>query len=131
MNHYPGKLRQWRKTPLQAIERFSGLPIVPMLHGRLDRQRTANLEIPKPGVRERNESVLRWARKLGVCEVCGQKRKTEPAHVKTRGAGHPDTFENVAAACRECHEMAHEAGERGRQVLRDAIARRPNDLPRD
>lgn len=55
MNRNPGKLRRYRKTPLQAIDRFVGLPVVPVLH----------------------------------------------------------------------HQAAHEAGERGRQVLRDAIARRP------
>lgn len=116
-----GKLRQWRKTPLREIERFAGLVIVPVLFGRLDRERTADLAIPKTGVRHRDDGILKWARRLSICDLCNRPRKTEPHHLKSVGAGGSDDC--ILAVCRECHRKCH-GGKFGRRFLMDLFLKK-------
>jgi 5-methylcytosine-specific restriction endonuclease McrA len=70
------------------------------------------LALPKPGVRIRDERVLNWARRRGVCEVCLRTAKTDPAHIKSVGSGGHDTFDNVTALCRQCHDLHHASPQR-------------------
>jgi len=70
-----------------------------------------NAEHPSndPGLRE-------FARRLPCC-VCGDPPPSDPAHVKSRGAGHSDWIEvdgekvgNVAPLDRACHRLQHDRG---------------------
>jgi len=43
------------------------------------------------------------------CSACS-KRGTEPAHIKTRGSGGDDVWENLLPLCRLHHSMQHQIG---------------------
>lgn len=43
------------------------------------------------------------------CVMCG-KTPCDVAHIKTRGSGGDDTFENVLPLCRGCHTLQHKVG---------------------
>lgn len=69
-------------------------------------------------VYERDPGVIAWALKRanGICEACGRvgpfitKEKTvflEVHHLQALGQGGPDTPENTAALCPNCHREAH------------------------
>lgn len=58
-----------------------------------------------------------WFRAQGRCEntlmVNGEKRRCpnpahDPHHLLSRGRGGSDTFDNVFAACRGCHNALHD-----------------------
>jgi hypothetical protein len=66
----------------------------------------AELAIPK-GIRVTDDAVLDFARTLGCCEWCGRIGPTEPSHAHSRGAGGGDTYENVTATDRLCHDSHH------------------------
>lgn len=43
------------------------------------------------------------------CCICGS-RPTDPCHVRSRGAGGPDTDWNVIPMCRKHHSEQHQSG---------------------
>jgi 5-methylcytosine-specific restriction endonuclease McrA len=115
--------RPRRDKPKRPEGYYAGCPIPKPGHGRADRNRRDGLPLA-PDVRIVDEAVLNWARARGVCEVCGRIVKTEPLHIKTVGSGGSDTYANVAAGCRACHDATQDDGERGKEVLRAAVRRR-------
>lgn len=44
-----------------------------------------------------------------TCVVCGSF-PTEPAHIKSRGAGGDDAIDNLMSLCRRCHSEQHTIG---------------------
>lgn len=63
------------------------------------------LEKPK---RKRSRKNIAAVKSL-PCIACGF-RKTDPAHVKSRGAGGGDEEFNVMPLCRRCHTRQHTDG---------------------
>ncbi len=59
----------------------------------------------------KNPEVLAFYRDL-PCEVCGARPPSDPCHLKSRGAGGDDTYDNVFAACRAHHVLQHAKGVR-------------------
>lgn len=45
------------------------------------------------------------------CVGCG-KKPSEPAHIKSKGAGGDDVFENLLPLCADCHRMGPNAQHR-------------------
>ncbi len=68
--------------------------------------------IPKPK-RLKDATVLEMAR-LRNCEVCGKRAtRAEPSqacHIRSRGAGGDDTWDNIYSACFKCHQLQHQVG---------------------
>lgn len=60
----------------------------------------------KPGRIKNREFLNSYHSK--PCAVCG--RKSDPAHIKSRGAGGDDTQEGVLALCRIHHSLSHAYG---------------------
>ena len=58
--------------------------------------------------RIRNQDVLGDARKR-PCDQCGGG-PCDAAHIRSRGAGGDDSWNNVVALCRSCHRMQHFVG---------------------
>ncbi len=89
----------------------------------------AELAIPKgDAIRVVDDAVLAWARTLGVCEWCGRVGPTEPSHTHSRGAGGPDSYDNVtalgiASTC-QCHRKHHNGFEPTTKQLLATAARR-------
>jgi 5-methylcytosine-specific restriction endonuclease McrA len=58
-------------------------------------------------------SVLDMVRKRN-CEVCGKRataaEPSQACHIRSRGAGGDDTWENIYAGCAECHHLQHLKG---------------------
>lgn len=67
------------------------------------------MKIPKPR-REVNRKLLDAIKRLPCC-VCGSMEIVDPSHIKSKGAGGPDTLWNVVPHCRVHHD------EWGRGVL--------------
>lgn len=44
------------------------------------------------------------------CIVCGRAGPSDPSHVRSRGAGGPDSWYNVVAMCRTHHNQWHSYG---------------------
>jgi 5-methylcytosine-specific restriction endonuclease McrA len=44
------------------------------------------------------------------CVACGLSGPSDPAHIRSRGAGGGDTFDNVIPLCRPCHNLQHQKG---------------------
>lgn len=63
-------------------------------------------QILKPK-RQVDQTVLKETRQK-PCVVCG--KHSDPAHIKSRGAGGPDDPENLMPLCREHHTMQHAKG---------------------
>jgi HNH endonuclease len=61
---------------------------------------------PKP-IRHTNPKVLREAR-CKPCIVCG--RKSDAAHIASRGSGGHDVPQNLTSFCRVCHQEQHAIG---------------------
>lgn len=55
-----------------------------------------------------DEKVLEVVRGQGCC-ICG-KTPVDPSHIRSRGAGGPDTLWNVVAHCRQHHSEWHSRG---------------------
>lgn len=55
-----------------------------------------------------DEGLLEEVRRL-PCAVCG-RGPVDPAHIKSRGAGGPDTLENLLPLCRSHHTQHHRIG---------------------
>jgi hypothetical protein len=64
--------------------------------------------IPKPS-RLRDERVLQ-NRRDQPCIVCGRSAPSDPSHIRSRGAGGPDTDWNVVSMCRDHHNEWHGVG---------------------
>lgn len=63
------------------------------------------LPFAKP-VRHRDPAAIDRARE-GRCAVCGAKWKLAVHHIDSRGAGGPDSDENLVELCALCHAKAH------------------------
>lgn len=57
----------------------------------------------------KNPAVLQFARERPCC-VCLSPAPSDPCHIKSRGAGGPDTFKNLVSMCRKCHREQHQKG---------------------
>lgn len=57
--------------------------------------------------RQTNSTVLDQFRGR-PCVLCG--KPSDPAHIKSRGAGGPDDPQNIVSLCREHHSMQHQYG---------------------
>lgn len=55
-----------------------------------------------------DDALLEQIRQQWLCELCGHRRKVEPHHVWSRGAGRLDVSGNILALCRPCHQLAHQ-----------------------
>jgi len=77
----------------------------------------ASLPLPKP-VRLRDPAALQRARDRGYCEHCGRRCMPDPHHIRSRGAGGPDTDDNLISLCPKCHDKAHWA-----LISRDTLRR--------
>ena len=42
------------------------------------------------------------------CEMCGKPASKTPHHLRTRGAGGPDTPDNLMSLCPICHTRIHQ-----------------------
>lgn len=58
--------------------------------------------------RKQDEDLLNQIR-AKPCAVCG-RRPVDPAHIKSRGSGGPDTVDNVVPLCRQHHSEQHQKG---------------------
>lgn len=45
-----------------------------------------------------------------TCQACGKANSSNPAHIKSRGAGGDDTDNNLLALCFNCHRAQHDYG---------------------
>ena len=59
--------------------------------------------------RLKNEKALEAARGL-PCAACNAPPPSDPSHIKSVGAGGPDTEWNLMPMCRWCHSAWHELG---------------------
>lgn len=57
----------------------------------------------------KNPIVLQAAREAPCC-VCGKPGPSDPCHIKSRGAGGPDTHRNIVPMCRGHHREQHQGG---------------------
>lgn len=57
----------------------------------------------------RDKKLLAQIKKL-PCSVCGRVGQSDPSHIRSKGAGGPDTAWNVVPMCRECHRYWHDVG---------------------
>ena len=97
------------------------LPIVTPRHRR---RSNAETRVLIPGARVVDPAVLQWARDLGICEWCGTPCGPDPSHAKSVGSGGDDSFENVSASCRRCHDSHHQGHEPTTDQLLMTAARR-------
>jgi len=47
------------------------------------------------------------------CAACGRAGGSDPAHIRSRGAGGDDVENNLIALCRPCHTKSHALGWKG------------------
>lgn len=59
--------------------------------------------------------------KVQPCAACGLG-PCDPAHIKTRGSGGGDTWDNVLPLCREHHTEQHKRGMRFMELRYPALA---------
>lgn len=64
-------------------------------------------EVPKPK-RKIDWELIASMREKG-CVACG-KRPSDPAHIRSKGAGGPDESWNLIALCRRHHSQQHQHG---------------------
>lgn len=68
------------------------------------------------------------------CVSCG-RGPTDPAHIKSRGSGGDDSWENVIPLCRSCHRLQHAVGicrfVRTHEAVRDALHARGWEVVRE
>ncbi|CAN7515378.1 HNH endonuclease [Acidovorax sp. LjRoot194] len=93
------------------------------------------LQRPAPGmVFDRDPAVKAWTlrRSKGLCECCRQKAPftdkdelpyLESHHIVHLANGGPDTPDNAASVCPNCHRELHHAGEARRRELTDKLRR--------
>lgn len=56
-----------------------------------------------------NEALLDKIRAMD-CAACGVPGPSDPAHIRSRGAGGHDEWNNVLPLCRPCHTLQHSRG---------------------
>jgi hypothetical protein len=56
-----------------------------------------------------DQEVLEFFRS-SPCEACGRPPRSDPAHIRSRGAGGDDTYENIISLCRLDHCRQHKIG---------------------
>lgn len=56
-----------------------------------------------------DKNLLEVIRNL-PCSACGKRAPSDPAHVKSRGSGGPDSAFNVIPLCRQHHSEQHASG---------------------
>ena len=56
-----------------------------------------------------SETILQTIREK-PCSVCFRVGPSDPHHIRTRGAGGSDTFDNLLPLCREHHVETHKIG---------------------
>ena len=66
------------------------------------------MKFPKP-TRLKDKQVLESVRKRPCC-ACGKWGDIHAHHIKTRGAGGGDTFENLLPLCMSHHTEIHKIG---------------------
>jgi 5-methylcytosine-specific restriction endonuclease McrA len=64
--------------------------------------------LPKPK-RIVNREVLDQVKRLR-CAGCAKYPPSDPAHIRSVGAGGDDVWDNLLPLCRECHNLQHSAG---------------------
>lgn len=64
--------------------------------------------VPKPA-RKKDDSLLAAVRGFR-CAACGKEPPSDPAHVRSRGAGGPDEPWNLLPLCRNHHQEQHKRG---------------------
>jgi 5-methylcytosine-specific restriction endonuclease McrA len=89
------------------------------------------MQFPKPQ-RTKNRELLDWIKEMR-CVACGLSGPSDPAHIRSRGAGGGDTFDNVIPLCRPCHSLQHNSGwayfsERYPQIQFELLVRGRADL---
>lgn len=72
------------------------------------------MRFPKPK-RIVDKKVLAAVRKRPCC-ACGKRGEIHAHHIKTRGAGGGDTFDNLLPLCLKHHNEIHKIGS---QAMRD------------
>ena len=60
-------------------------------------------------MKHEDEALLQEFRVKCICERCGKRVWTglDPHHLLSKGAGRVDIRCNLAALCRECHNLVH------------------------
>jgi hypothetical protein len=58
---------------------------------------------------KKDKKLLEAIRKL-PCSACGKVGPSDASHIRSRGAGGPDTAWNVWPHCRDCHMEWHRIG---------------------
>lgn len=56
-----------------------------------------------------------------ACVACGANPPSDPAHIKSRGAGGDDTADNLLPLCRPCHRIQHQYGWYEFAVVYDSV----------
>jgi hypothetical protein len=68
--------------------------------------------IEKP-IRKVDQSILDIVRKRN-CEVCGKRathaEPSQACHIRSRGAGGDDSWDNLYSGCFHCHQLQHLKG---------------------
>jgi hypothetical protein len=64
------------------------------------------LEKPKT---KKNKQLIQAIRKLN-CSSCGKTPPSDASHIRSKGAGGPDTVWNLFPKCRDCHQEWHRVG---------------------
>lgn len=99
-----------RKTPLRSKAELARTPMQRRRSGLPRRQK----EIPKRNAkrakqrRERDFGEQAELARRSPCCACGSPPPSEPAHVRSRGAG--GTAKDIAALCSSCHHEQHRHG---------------------
>ena len=95
--------------------------------GKVGKRRAKGMKAAAPVVCERAGG--RWNGRYcegAQCELCG-RQASDMAHVISRAQGGDESLDNLAALCRECHNMLDggdsETRERLREELRERIIR--------
>lgn len=60
-------------------------------------------------VRIKSEKTLNKYRQQ-TCEACEKPQSSNPAHIKSVGAGGDDADYNLLALCFTCHRLSHDIG---------------------
>lgn len=79
----------------------------------------------------KDEDCLQQFRDKFKCERCGRRTTVEPHHVTSRGFGggmRLDVLLNLAALCRDCHQLHHD-GKLPKGEIVAVVARREGLTP--
>ena len=78
---------------------------------RLERKTRVRAVNPERRARRRAEQFSHQAERCRImrCCACGRRAPSDPAHIRSRGAGGRDRA-NVVPLCRTCHSLQHAIG---------------------